>query len=55
MQKLILKKKKKTKSEQEKKLSSSQKVALHAVQKQLQLLKLKQWLVVMGFVAGGLP
>ena len=54
-QKLILKKKKKSekKADQKKKLSSSQKVALHAVQKQLQLLKLKQWLVVGGFVVGG--
>lgn len=58
-QKLKLKKKKKSesksdkKSDQKKKLSSSQKVALHAVQKQVQLLKLKEWLVVMGFVVGG--
>ncbi|MBU1004257.1 MAG: hypothetical protein KJ561_00355, partial [Nanoarchaeota archaeon] len=52
-QKLVLKKKKKSKSKQEQKLSSSQKVALHAVQKQMQLLKLREWLVVIGFVFGG--
>lgn len=55
--KLLLKKKKKSekKSEQksEKKLEPAQKVALHAVQKQLQLLKLKEWLVVIGFIFGG--
>lgn len=48
-QKLILKKKSKEKKE----LKPAQKVALHAVQKQLQLLKLKEWLVVIGFVFGG--
>ena len=57
MQKLILKKKKKSeeKSEQsqKKELSTEQKVALQAVQKQLQLLKLREWLVLAGFVFGG--
>jgi len=54
-QKLVLKKKKKSESSQksEQKLSSKQKLALHAVQKQLQLLKMKEWLVVLGFVFGG--
>ncbi len=52
-QKVVLKKKKKQKSEQKKELKPEQKVALHAVQKQLQMLKLKQWLVVIGFVFGG--
>jgi hypothetical protein len=58
-QKTVLKKKKKSesktsqKSESKQKLSSKQKVALHAVQKQMQLLKLKQWLVVIGFAFGG--
>jgi len=50
-QKLILKRKSKKKSE--KKLSSKQKVALHALQKQLQSLQLKQWLVIVGLVVGG--
>jgi len=52
-QKLVLKKKKKFEQKEEQKLSSSQKVALHAVQKQLQFLKLKEWLVVIGFAFGG--
>ena len=52
-QKLILKKKQKSKQKSEQKLTSTQKVALHAVQKQLQLLKLKEWLVVVGFIFGG--
>ncbi len=47
---LILKKKSKQKSAQ--KLKPAQKVALHAIQKQVQLLKLKQWLVVIGFISG---
>jgi len=55
-QKTILKKKKKSnassKTETKQKLSSKQKLALHAVQKQLQLLKLKQWLVIAGFIGG---
>jgi len=58
-QKVVLKRKKKTdnksssKTEQKKELKPEQKVALHAVQKQLQMLKLKEWLVVVGFVFGG--
>lgn len=54
-QKVVLKKKQKSeqKSEQKKELKTEQKVALHAVQKQLQVLKLKQWLVIAGFVFGG--
>ncbi len=52
-QKLNLLLKKKSKQKSEKKLKPEQKVALHAVQKQLQLLKLKEWLVVIGFVFGG--
>lgn len=51
-QKLVLKKKE-PKQKTEQNLSSSQKVALQAVQKQMQLLKLKEWLVVIGFVFGG--
>ncbi len=49
--KLLLKKKEK--SEQRKELKPAQKLALHAVQKQLQLLKLKEWLVIVGFIFGG--
>src|SRR3989344_1371577 len=52
-QKLLLKQKRKLSEKTGQKLSSSQKVALHAVQKQMQLLKLREWLVVMGFVFGG--
>lgn len=51
--KLLLKKKKKSESEEKQKLTSSQKVALYAIQKQLQLLKLKEWLVVISFIFGG--
>src|SRR3989338_1161336 len=46
-QKLVLK------SKQEKKLTLKQKIALQAVQKQLELLRMKEWLVVVGFVFGG--
>ncbi len=49
-QTVILKKKKESREKSE--LSSKQKLALHAVQKQLQLLKLKQWLIVAGFIGG---
>lgn len=54
-QKLLFKKKKKSekKSEQKKLLKVEQKVALHAVQKQMQLLRLREWLVIGGFVFGG--
>ncbi len=43
----------KNKTENKSKLKPEQRVALHAVQKQLQMLKLKQWLVVIGFIFGG--
>ena len=57
MQKLLLKKKKRLKQKQKKKQvivveqksKSAQRVVLHAVQKQLQLLNLKEWLVMAGF------
>lgn len=52
-QKLRLVLKKKSEEKSEKRLKPAQKVALHAVQKQLQLLKLKEWLIVIGFVFGG--
>jgi len=45
-QKVVLKKKSKQK------LASNQRVALHAVQKQLQFLNLKEWLMVIGFTFG---
>ena len=51
-QKLVLKKKKELKEKTEQRLKPAQKVALHAVQKQLQYLKLKQWLIVVGFIGG---
>lgn len=51
--KLLLKKKEKSESKEKQGLNSAQKVALHAVQKQLQLLKLKEWLVVISFILGG--
>lgn len=41
------------KSKKERKLSLKQKVALHAIQKQMQMLALKEWLVVIGFSIGG--
>jgi len=47
-QKLLLKKKKKSKQ----KLKSAQRLALRAVQKQLQLLNLKEWLITIGFIGG---
>lgn len=54
MQKLKLKQKKKQKQIiiVEQKSKSAQKVAVHAVQKQLQVLKLREWLVIAGFVGG---
>ncbi len=52
MQKLKLKQKKKEKQEQKQELIVKQKVALHALQKQLQVLRLKEWLVMAGFVGG---
>ena len=45
--KLRLKKKKELQ-----KVSTSQRIALHAVQKQLQVIKLKEWLIVIGFIGG---
>ena len=50
MQKLKLKKKTKQKSEQE--LTQKERLAQKLVQKQLQVLKLKEWLVVIGFMFG---
>lgn len=50
-QKLVSKQKKKEKQEQ--KLSLKQRVTLHALQKQMQVLKLKEWLILSGFVFGG--
>jgi len=50
MQKLILKKKKK--SNQKEELSQKEKLAQSLVQKQLQLLKLREWLVVIGLTLG---
>ena len=52
MQKLKLKKKKKVISVEEQKTKSAKKLALAAVQKQLQLIKLKEWLVMAGFAGG---
>jgi energy-coupling factor transport system substrate-specific component len=56
----LLKKKKKLsdlnspkeKEESKEELKSEQKVALHALQKQLQILKLKEWLLLFGFIGG---
>ena len=58
-QKLKLKQKKKQesvkkqKTETKQKLSTAQSVAVKAVQKQLQLINLKEILILMGFVVGG--
>ena len=51
---LLLKKKKKKelKAEPKEELNSKQKTALHALQKQLQVLKLKEWLLMFGFIGG---
>jgi len=55
-QKAVLKQKKRSKKKEvvveEQKSTSAQKVALHALQKQLQVLRLKEWLVLIGFVFG---
>ncbi|MBI2654207.1 hypothetical protein HYX02_05360 [Candidatus Woesearchaeota archaeon] len=48
--KLKLKKKKESKSETKSKLTSFQKLSLHALQKQKQLIELKEWLFVLGFI-----
>src|SRR3989338_6359369 len=45
-QELLQKKKEKQKT----KLNAEQKMALHALQKQMQILELKEWLFVMGFI-----
>jgi energy-coupling factor transport system substrate-specific component len=56
-QKAVLKQKKKSKKKEvvvvEKESASAQKVALHALQKQIQVLNLKEWLVLIGVVFGG--
>lgn len=49
---LKLKLKRKAKQKVEQKLKPSEKVALHALQKQLQVLRLKEWLVVISFIFG---
>ncbi|MBW2980063.1 hypothetical protein KY360_01425 [Candidatus Woesearchaeota archaeon] len=55
-QKAVVKQKKKSKKKKvivvEQKSTTAQKVALHALQKQLQVLRLKEWLVLIGFVFG---
>lgn len=51
-QKLKLKLKKKEKQETKQKLNQKQRLALHALQKQLQILKLKEWLIIIGFIGG---
>ncbi|MBD3164265.1 hypothetical protein GF323_03630 [Candidatus Woesearchaeota archaeon] len=51
-QKLKLKKKKKEQKEKQK-LSTEQRLAIKAVQKQLQLLKLRELLLLIGFTTGG--
>ena len=50
-QKLLLKKKKKKEEKEE--LKSEQKMALHALQKQKQILELKEWLFILGFIDAG--
>jgi uncharacterized membrane protein len=56
-QKAVLKQKKKKKKKEivivEQKSKSAQRLALHALQKQMQVLKLKEWLIVIGFLFGG--
>ena len=49
-QKLLFKKK--SKQQEKLGLKQEQKVALHALQKQLQILKLKEWLLLFGFIGG---
>ena len=53
-QKLLLKKKSRGKQTivVEQKSKTSQKLALHALQKQLQLIELKEWLMVLSFIFG---
>ena len=50
--KLKRKQKEEQKSTEGTEQKSSDKVALHALQKQLQVLKLKEWLILMGFIGG---
>ena len=40
----------KKKSEEKAKLNAEQKMALHALQKQMQILEMKEWLFVVGFI-----
>jgi uncharacterized membrane protein len=47
---LKLRLKKKSKDQEEAKLKPDQKMALHALQKQLQLIELKEWLYALGFI-----
>ena len=51
-QKLKLKHKKKEKQETSQNLSSKQRLALHALQKQLHILQLREWLILIGFIGG---
>ena len=55
-QKTVLKQKKKKKNKEvvivEQKSKSAQNVALHALQKQMQVLRLKEWLVLIGVAVG---
>lgn len=48
--KLRLKKKREHKPEQKSKLTSFQKLSLHALQKQKQLIEIKEWLFALGFI-----
>ena len=52
MQKLKLKQKKEEKQEAKQKLSQKQRLALHALQKQLNILQLREWLIIIGFIGG---
>lgn len=49
---LLLKKKRKSKKEQAQKLSLKQRLAQQSLQKQLQILKLREYLVLVGFILG---
>lgn len=49
---LILKKKKKSEEKSEQKLSLKQRLAQQSLQKQLQILKLREWLLLGGFALG---
>jgi len=52
MQKLKLKQKKKEKQGTSQNLNSKQRLALHALQNQLNILRLKELLMVLGFIFG---